>query len=85
MPGRVLYVVGEVIFYFLFSLYAGGSSFLTDYYLDLFLLGAVILIDSIYSIMELVVVCRTWRGETSGAEVIPEESTKKRYQVPENL
>ena len=76
---------GEVIFYFLFSLYASGSIWLSTYYLDLFGLGVILLLDVIYLIMESVSAYKEWKN--TGGEVIPEDSkdgpvTKKnRYEV----
>lgn len=52
--GRVLYIFGEIIFIFLFSLFAGFSPWLQLYYLDLFGLGIILLFDIIYTIMELI-------------------------------
>lgn len=51
--GRVLYLFGEVVFYFLYSLYVSQSPWLQEgTYLDLYALGVIILVDIIYSIME---------------------------------
>lgn len=72
------------MFYFLFSLYASDSSFLTDYLLDLFILGVIIVVDIIFTIMEIVVVFKKWKDETAGAEVVPLETKddkKKRYEI----
>ena len=60
--GKVFYISGEVIFYFLFSLYAAGSALITDYYIDLFALGLILLLDIIYFIMETVSAYREWKS-----------------------
>lgn len=82
VAGRVLYLIGEVIFYFLYSLYVSGSAWLATYYIDLFAIGIILLIDITDLIMEAVAACKQWRAQ--GGEVVPEESgpTKKnRYEV----
>ena len=73
MVGRVLYVTGEIIFYFLYSLYMSGSVWITpDIYLDLYALGIIILIDIVYAIMEGSIIYSEWKNNRS--EVLPEQS-----------
>ena len=55
---KIIYVSGEVIFYFLFSLYVSQSSWLNNYYIDLFGLGIILLIDIIDLIIQTVHVCK---------------------------
>lgn len=51
--GRILYIGGEVIFYFLYSLYVSGALWLQKYYyIDLFGIGLILLIDIIFYIAE---------------------------------
>lgn len=68
----MFYIAGEVIFYFLFSLYAAQSTWIPTYYIDLFALGIILLLDIIYFIMESVSAYKEWKS-TAG-EVIPEET-----------
>ena len=78
--GRVLYGIGEVGMFWLVSLYISGSKLMKDYYLDLFILGVILLMDLVYTIMEIV---HWFKNRNEGAEVIPEDSDKRknRYDV----
>ena len=79
--GRVLYGIGEVAMFWLVSLYLSGSQLLEKYYLDLFVLGVILLIDLVYTIMEIV----HWvKNRNGGAEIVPEDSNgrkKNRYDL----
>lgn len=51
VAGLVFHFSGEIIFYFLYSLYASASTWLANYYIDLFALGIILILDVIYLIM----------------------------------
>lgn len=81
--GRVIYISGEVIFYFLYSLFVSGSTWLSAYSIDLFALGIILAMDVVYLIMESVMEYKKWKGQ---GEIIPEDSKdgpakKNRYEV----
>ena len=70
--GRVLFGIGEAIMYFLYSIYAADTKdWFEKYYIDLFLLGIILLLDVIYMIMEGV---HAYKNRAAGVEVIPENS-----------
>ena len=73
--GRVFYGIGEACMFFLVSLYLSQSKLISNSYLDLFLLGVIILLDLIYTIMELV---HVFKNRNHNAEVVPEDSDDKR-------
>lgn len=52
--GRIVLGINTVIFLFIFSLFGGESSWLHKYYLDMFGLGVIILLETIYVVLEAI-------------------------------
>lgn len=68
---RILYISGEVVFYFLYSLYVAGSTWFTKYYyLDLFGIGIILVLDIVFYVAEGTVVFKEW-SQNRRSEIIP--------------
>lgn len=70
--GRILFATGEVLMYFLYSIYVSDSKeWFQKQYLDLFLLAIILILDIVYMIIEGVYL---YRNRT--ASLFPEDSAK---------
>lgn len=56
--GRILFILGECCLITIFSMFLFQVTYIVDFHLDLFLVAAVLLLDMIYYIAEIVYYCK---------------------------
>lgn len=75
--GRILFVLGEAMMVAVFSFFLFKQDFLTSYSLDFILVAALLLIDLVYHIAELIDYYRNGVNETESQRIAPEGSGER--------
>lgn len=75
--GRIIFVLGEAMMVAVFSFFLFKQDFLTNYSLDFILVGALLLIDLVYYIAQLISYYQNGVTETESQKVVPENSDER--------